>query len=130
MLETSASELDRRDRKRKKKNPDTGFAGQIQNLKNPSLENDAALWRSFILIAFYIGFAEAQVRQYERLTRQMEPDLESYERQKQEMGEDFFPGVNTLLHGTSSKVSQAGVDRMVADLEKQWVDVYCGLILG
>ena len=49
----------------------------------------------------------------------MEPDLESYERQKQKMGEDFFPGVNTLLHGTSSKVSQAGVDRMVADLEKQ-----------
>ena len=43
MLETSASELDRRDRKRKKKNPDTGFAGQIQNLINPSSENDAAL---------------------------------------------------------------------------------------
>ena len=53
----------------------------------------------------------------------MEPDLEAYERQKQEMGEDFFPGVNTLLHGTS-KVSQAGVDRMAADLEKQWVGVY------
>ena len=72
-----------------------------------------------ILVTFYTGFAEAQFRQYERLTRQMEPDLESYEKQKQEMGEDFFPGVNTLLHGTSSKVSQAGVERMVADLEKQ-----------
>ena len=56
----------------------------------------------------------------------MEPDLEAYERQKQEMGEDFFPGVNTLLHGTS-KVSQAGVDRMAADLEKQWVGVYAML---
>lgn len=64
------------------------------------------------------GFAEAQERQYDRLTRQFEPDLEAYERQKQEMGETFFPGVNTLLHGTN-KVSQAGVDRMVADLEKQ-----------
>lgn len=64
------------------------------------------------------GFAEAQYRQYERLSRQMEPDMEAYERQKQEMGEDFFPGVNTLLHGTS-KVSQAGVERMVSDLEKQ-----------
>ena len=53
----------------------------------------------------------------------MEPDLKAYERQKQEMGEDFFPGVNTLLHGTS-KVSQAGVDRMAADLEKQWVGGY------
>lgn len=28
MLETSASELERRDRKKKKKNPDTGFAGE------------------------------------------------------------------------------------------------------
>ena len=69
-------------------------------------------------LLFYTGFAAAQFRQYERLTRQMEPDLESYERQKQEMGEDFFPGVNTLLHGTS-KVSQAGVERMATDLEKQ-----------
>ncbi len=71
-----------------------------------------------ILVTSCAGFAEAQFRQYERLTRQMEPDLASYERQKQEMGEDFFPGVNTLLHGTS-KVSQAGVDRMAADLKKQ-----------
>lgn len=44
--------------------------------------------------------------------------MEAYERQKLEMGEDFFPGVNTLLHG-SCKVSQAGVERMVSDLEKQ-----------
>jgi hypothetical protein len=29
MLETTASDLDKRDRKKKKKNPDTGFAGQI-----------------------------------------------------------------------------------------------------
>lgn len=69
-------------------------------------------------VLFFSGFAEAQHRQYERLTRQMEPDLETYERQKQEMGADFFPGVNTLLHGTS-KVSQASVERMAADLEKQ-----------
>ena len=71
-----------------------------------------------ILLVRNVGFAAAQERQYDRLTRQLEPDLEVYERQKQEMGESFFPGVNTLLHGTS-KVSKAGVDRMVADLEKQ-----------
>lgn len=29
MLETSASELERRERKKKKKNPDTGFAGDF-----------------------------------------------------------------------------------------------------
>ena len=32
MLETSAADLDKRERKKKKKNPDTGFAGQIQIL--------------------------------------------------------------------------------------------------
>ena len=88
-------------------------------------ENFQLYIQYIIFITFCIGFAEAQFRQYERLTRQMEPDLEAYERQKQEMGEDFFPGVNTLLHGTS-KVSQAGVDRMAADLEKQWVGVCWG----
>lgn len=31
MLETSASELDRRERKKKKKNPDTGFAGECHD---------------------------------------------------------------------------------------------------
>lgn len=49
----------------------------------------------------------------------MEPDLEAYEKQKQEMGESFFPGVNTLLHG--GKPSEAAVNRMVDNLEKQWV---------
>lgn len=43
--------------------------------------------------------------------------MEAYEKQKQEMGETFYPGVNTLIHGT--KVSEAGINRMVDDLEKQ-----------
>ncbi len=30
MLETTAADLDKRERKKKKKNPDTGFAGQTQ----------------------------------------------------------------------------------------------------
>lgn len=89
MLETSAIELEKRERKKKKKNPDTGFA----------------------------DFAQAQHRQYERLTKQVEPNMEAYEKQKQEMGESFFPGVNTLIH--ESKPPEAAIDRMVEDLEKQ-----------
>ena len=72
-----------------------------------------------MLLSFDIDYAQAQFRQYERLTRQLEPDLEAYEKQKHELGEDFYPGVNTLLHGGSGKVSQAGIDRMVEDLETQ-----------
>ena len=64
-----------------------------------------------------VDFAQAQHRQYERLTKQVEPNMEAYEKQKQEMGESFFPGVNTLIH--ESKPPEAAIDRMVEDLEKQ-----------
>ena len=30
------------------------------------------------------GYAEAQLRQYQRLTKQIKPDMESYERQREE----------------------------------------------
>lgn len=43
--------------------------------------------------------------------------METYEKQKQEMGESFYPGVNTLVHG--GKVSDVAINRMVEDLEKQ-----------
>ena len=37
MLQTSASDLERLQRKRKKKNPDTGFAGELHTLSLPPL---------------------------------------------------------------------------------------------
>ena len=64
-------------------------------------------------------FAQLQHRQYERQTKQMEPDMAAYEKQKRELGEDFYPGVNTLLHGGEGGVSEAGMEKMAADLEKQ-----------
>lgn len=64
-------------------------------------------------------FAQLQHRQYERLTKDMEPDMSEYKKQKQKMGADFYPGVNTLLHGGEGGASKAGIERMVADLEKQ-----------
>ncbi len=64
-----------------------------------------------------LDFAQAQHRQYERLTKQMEPDMEAYEKQKQEMGESFYPGVNTLMHGV--KPPESSINRMVENLEKQ-----------
>ena len=57
-LEWTAEECDLWERKRLKKyNPDTGFA----------------------------DYEQASFRQYERLTKQIEPDLENYEAQKQEL---------------------------------------------
>ncbi|XP_048083825.1 pre-mRNA-splicing factor syf2 isoform X1 [Alosa alosa] len=90
LLEISAEDAERWERKKKKKNPDPGFS----------------------------GYAEAQQRQYQRLTKQIKPDMESYERQREEYGEDFHPTSNSLIHGTHVPTKE-GVDRMVQDLEKQ-----------
>ncbi|GAA6096009.1 pre-mRNA-splicing factor syf2 [Tachysurus ichikawai] len=91
LLEISAEDAERWDRKRKKKqNPDPGFS----------------------------GYAEAQLRQYQRLTKQIKPDMEGYERQRDECGEDFHPTSNSLILGTHVP-SRDAIDRMQEDLEKQ-----------
>lgn len=91
MLETTAEEADRYERKRKKKNPDEGFS----------------------------GFAAAQYRQYQRLTKQMKPSADEYKKEKEQKGEAMFPSVDDVNYGGRGKVPEAAVDRMVADLEKQ-----------
>ncbi|KAM4541168.1 pre-mRNA-splicing factor syf2 [Fundulus diaphanus] len=90
LLEVTADEAERWERKKKKKNPDTGFA----------------------------GYAEAQFRQYQRLAKQIRPDLQSYEKQREESGEDFYPTSNSLSYGTHVPTKD-GIDRMVEDVEKQ-----------
>ncbi|XP_051506760.1 pre-mRNA-splicing factor syf2-like [Myxocyprinus asiaticus] len=90
LLEVSAEDAERWERKKKKKNPDPGFS----------------------------GYAEAQLRQYQRLTKQIKPDMENYERQRVECGEDFHPTSNSLIHGTHVP-SKESIDRMVEDVEKQ-----------
>uniref|UniRef100_A0A3P8UHN4 Pre-mRNA-splicing factor SYF2 n=1 Tax=Cynoglossus semilaevis TaxID=244447 RepID=A0A3P8UHN4_CYNSE len=90
LLEITARDAALWERKKKKKNPDTGFA----------------------------GYAEAQFRQYQRLTKQIRPDMESYDKQREDCGEDFYPTSNTLIHGTHVPTKE-GIDRMVEDVEKQ-----------
>jgi pre-mRNA-splicing factor SYF2 len=92
LLDVGADELERLDRKKKKKNPDQGFS----------------------------DFAAAQFRQYQRLTRQMKTDMDVYETQKERLGDDFYPTVDTLLDSQVTRPSKAGVERMVQDLEKQF----------
>nr|KAG5704945.1 hypothetical protein BaRGS_022787 [Batillaria attramentaria] len=85
-----ADEVEKWERKKKKKNPDTGFA----------------------------DYEQATHRQYQRLTKQMKPDLHQYERQREKMGDDFYASANTLgLH--QRKDPEENVDKMVKDLEKQ-----------
>lgn len=50
--------------------------------------------------------------------KSIKPDMEKYECQKQKMGEAFYGGRNTILHGLH-KDTKEGIDHMVQDLEKQ-----------
>ncbi|XP_042194798.1 pre-mRNA-splicing factor syf2 [Callorhinchus milii] len=90
LLDVGAEDAERWERKKKKKNADPGFS----------------------------DFAAAQFRQYQRLVKQIKPDMENYEQQKEDVGEEFYPTSNSLLHG-SHVPSKAGVDRVVADVERQ-----------
>lgn len=91
-LDWTAEECDAWERKRMRKhNPDTGFA----------------------------DFDQASFRQYERLTKQLDPDMDNYQKQKDELGnEDFYATTSTLTYGTH-KPAPSAVDKMVVDLQKQ-----------
>ncbi|KAJ9599456.1 hypothetical protein L9F63_010071 [Diploptera punctata] len=71
LLQIDALEAERLDRKKKKKNPDIGFA----------------------------DYEQATARQYNRLVKNMKPDMEQYERQRNKLGDAFYGGQNTILHG-------------------------------
>lgn len=57
-------------------------------------------------------------RQHEKLTKNMKPDKNEYEREKEAMGDAFYPTTSTIIHGIRQDTKE-GVTRMVEDLEKQ-----------
>ena len=79
MLKTSAAELERLERKRRK-NPDPGFSGERGRGEKE---------RCYTVTCSYVihtsDYAQAQFRQYDRLTKQLKPDMEEYEKQKIEL---------------------------------------------
>lgn len=91
LRDIGADEMERMERKRKKKNPDQGFS----------------------------DYEQATYRQYQRLTKQVKPDMEEYSREKAKLGDEiFYPDADTL-GVTQHKDSETGINRMVEDLEKQ-----------
>ncbi|RUS92038.1 hypothetical protein EGW08_000251 [Elysia chlorotica] len=90
LMNVGADEAERWERKKKKKNPDVGFA----------------------------DYEQATFRQYSQLTKQIKPDVQEVSRQKEQLGEDFYASADTLgLH--QRKDTDDAIDRMVGDLEKQ-----------
>lgn len=88
----TAMEADAIERKKKRKNPDPGFS----------------------------DYEQATARQYNRMITNMKVDMDAYNRQKEKLGKAFYAEANTYLHD-KIKDSKEGVDRMVDDLEKQYV---------
>lgn len=69
----------------------------------------------------FIDFEAATKRQYNRLTKQLKPNLEEYKSIKDKVGEETFYLQNKDLLPTSSLTLDAkdGVERMVEDVHKQ-----------
>lgn len=90
LLDVTAEDADKWDRMKKKKNPDPGFS----------------------------SYEDAAVRQYDRLTKKFKPDMESYEKEKEVMGDAFYPTKDTIIHGLH-RDNEENITNMVDDLEKQ-----------
>lgn len=90
LLDVTAEDAEKWDRMKKKKNPDPGFS----------------------------NYEDAAIRQYNRLSKKMKPNMESYKKEKEKMGEAFYPTKDTIIHGMQED-SQEAIDNMVEDLEKQ-----------
>ncbi|KAI1730910.1 SYF2 splicing factor domain-containing protein [Ditylenchus destructor] len=91
-LETQADIADKLDAaKRRKTKPDTGFA----------------------------SYEQMSMRQYERLTNSVKPDLESYSKMKEVVGEEqFYPSADTLIQGSHYPTDNA-LNKLSDDVRKQ-----------
>ncbi|XP_053974961.1 pre-mRNA-splicing factor syf2 [Hylaeus anthracinus] len=91
LLHIEATEAERIARKKKnRKNPDPGFS----------------------------DYEQAAIRQYNRLVKNIKPNMESYDAARDKLGPAFYGDRNTILHGLHEDKKEA-VDKMVEDLEKQ-----------
>ncbi|CAL1278922.1 unnamed protein product [Larinioides sclopetarius] len=90
LLDVTAEDAEKWDRMKKKKNPDPGFS----------------------------NYEDAAIRQYDRLTKKRKSNMEAYKKEKEKMGEAFYPTKDTIIHGMQED-SQDAIDNMVEDLEKQ-----------
>uniref|UniRef100_A0A914GUX3 Pre-mRNA-splicing factor SYF2 n=1 Tax=Globodera rostochiensis TaxID=31243 RepID=A0A914GUX3_GLORO len=77
--------------KRRKANPDTGFA----------------------------SYEAMSIRQYERMTNGLKPDMESYQKMKEVVGEDqFYANANTLIQGSHYPTDKA-LGKLSEDVHNQ-----------
>ncbi|CAH1788015.1 unnamed protein product [Owenia fusiformis] len=92
LREVGADDAEKWEKKKKKKNPDQGFS----------------------------DYEAATFRQYQGLTKQIKPDKDEYTREKEKLGEAFYPGVDTMgVAKGGHKDSEEAIDKLVTDIDKQ-----------
>lgn len=91
LRDLGADEAEKMEKRKKRKNPDQGFS----------------------------DYEQATFRQYQRLTKQIKPNLQEYEAQKEKLGEEIFYPTADTLGVTEHKDSEESVSRLVDDLDKQ-----------
>ena len=67
----------------------------------------------------HADYQQAQFRQYQRLTKAIKPDMDVYKRSVEKWGDDFSS--DSLAYAGSGVASREGIDRMVEDLQAQYV---------
>lgn len=65
------------------------------------------------------GYEQMSLRQYERQTGKIRPDLEHYAKMREAVGEEqFYPSADTLLRDSHYPTRKA-LDRLADDVHKQ-----------
>ena len=59
-------------------------------------------------------------RQYNRLVKNLKPDMENYGKQKEKLGNAFYADNHTIIHGLH-KDSPEAIQKLAEDVEKQLV---------
>eukprot|EP01137_Pigoraptor_chileana_P021449 Opistho-2@85192 len=92
-LQMTAEEAARRDRKKQSKTP----------------------WENGT-----IDFTQTHQRHYQRLTKELKPDLDTYKEHKDQLGERAYPSAQDLDYGldASAKIAPGAADRLAQAVEK------------
>uniref|UniRef100_A0A0M3HGY5 Pre-mRNA-splicing factor SYF2 n=1 Tax=Ascaris lumbricoides TaxID=6252 RepID=A0A0M3HGY5_ASCLU len=92
--------------KRKKHNPDKGFSGKIFTI---TLKTALKIY----------DYEAMTLRQYDRLSGNIKPDMKSYEKMRDIVGADqFYPSANTLITG-SHYPTDAAMEKLAEDINAQ-----------
>jgi len=81
--------------------------------------NEAAKRRKKRTDPGFASYEQMSIRQYERLTNNLKPDMETYKKMKTVIGEEeFYPSANTLIQG-SHYPTESAMNKLTTNIDEQ-----------